>query len=248
MEFMEFNHHPVRTHYKVWQPPLLNHKPTTSPPSPVHVHIDFLHQTTHRFYNRPYHDHDNLRRHPELIATSRPPPSKSSICIPAHSFKSYPTASHRIVSRVLANLRVHPPSQDLVADRVVIGGRRYIDSVSNMGRRVISVRVDVRTVRVHVRDEREWVVRGLMESVSEEERRGGGGMAAANAEAVRGLKRKRVVEDGGESCRVCLEEFVKGEKVTCMPCRHVFHEGCIKTWLGTSHCCPICRFKMPTAD
>ncbi|KAI8527298.1 hypothetical protein RHMOL_Rhmol12G0065100 [Rhododendron molle] len=48
------------------------------------------------------------------------------------------------------------------------------------------------------------------------------GMGAVNAEAVRGLKRKRVVEDRGESCRVCWEEFVKGEKVTCIPCGHVF--------------------------
>ncbi|XP_058192012.1 E3 ubiquitin-protein ligase MPSR1-like [Rhododendron vialii] len=106
-----------------------------------------------------------------------------------------------------------------------------------MGRTVVPVQVEVTMLRVHARDEREWVVRGLMESVLEGERRGD---AAANVEAVRGLKRKRVVEDGGESCRVWLEEFVKGEKVTCMPCRHVFHEGCIKTWLGTCHVCPIC--------
>ncbi|KAF7123263.1 hypothetical protein RHSIM_Rhsim12G0059800 [Rhododendron simsii] len=156
--------------------------------------------------------------------------------------------SHQIITNVLTNLHVHPTFHIPVADRVVTRGRMFINSVSNMGRTVIPVRVEMRTLRVHVRDEIEWVARGLMESVSEEERRGGGGMVAANAEAVRGLKRKRVIEDGGESCRVCLEEFVKGEKVTCMPCRHVFHEGCIKTWLGTSHCCPICRFKMPTAD
>ncbi|XP_058193388.1 E3 ubiquitin-protein ligase SDIR1-like [Rhododendron vialii] len=247
---MEFNHHRTSTTYEVRQPPLLNHKPTASPPPcPVHIHIDFLHQITHRFYNRPYHDdHDNLHRRPQLIATCRPPPTKTSICIPAHGFKSYPTTSHQIVSRVLANLRIQPSFQDRVADEVVTRARRFIDSVPNMGRRVIPVRVDVRTVHVHARDEREWVVRGLMESVLEGERRGDGGMVAANAEAVRGLKRKRVVEDRGESCRVCLEEFVKGEKVTCMPCRHVFHEGCIKTWLRTSHVCPICRFKMPTAD
>ncbi|KAE9445169.1 hypothetical protein C3L33_22932, partial [Rhododendron williamsianum] len=202
---MEFNHHRISSTYEVRQPPLLNHKPTASPPpSPVHIRIDFLHQTTHRFYNRPYHeqDHDNLRRRPELIATRRPPPSKTSICILAHSLKSYPTTSRRIVSRVLENLRIQPSFQDRVADEVVTRARRFIDSVPNMGRRVIPVRVEVRTVRVHARDEIEWVVRGLMESELEGERRGDGGMVAANAEAVRGLKRKRVVEDRGESCRI----------------------------------------------
>ncbi|KAF7123225.1 hypothetical protein RHSIM_Rhsim12G0060500 [Rhododendron simsii] len=130
-------------------------QPTTSPPSPVHVHIDFLHQTTRRFYNRPYHD--NLRRRPQLIAIRRPPPAKTSICIPAHSFESYLTTSHRIVSRVLANLLIQPSFLDRVADGVVTRARRFIDLVPNMGRRVIPVRVEVRTVRVHARDEIECV-------------------------------------------------------------------------------------------
>ncbi|KAI8527295.1 hypothetical protein RHMOL_Rhmol12G0064000 [Rhododendron molle] len=197
---MEFNHHRISTTYEVRQPPLLNHKPTASPPpSPVHIHIDFLHQTTHRFYNRPYHDqdHDNLRRRPQHIATRRPPPTKTSICIPAHSFKFYTTASHRIVSRVLANLRIQPSFQDRVADEVVTRARRFIDSVPNMGRRVIPVRVDVRTVRVHARDEIEWVVRGV-DGVGvgggEEGGRGDGGGECGGGEGVE-------EEEGGRGWR-----------------------------------------------
>lgn len=110
------------------------------------------------------------------------------------------------------------------------------------------MRINLATVQVHEREEREWVERGLAESLAEESEGGQRRTAAASMAAVRGLKRKRVVKDGvEESCRVCLEEFMKGERVTIMPCRHVFHEGCIETWLGTNHVCPICRFKMPTS-
>ncbi|KAL8506564.1 hypothetical protein ACS0TY_017453 [Phlomoides rotata] len=48
-----------------------------------------------------------------------------------------------------------------------------------------------------------------------------------------------------ESCCICLEEL--SEELLLMPCEHVFHGGCIKGWLSTSHYCPICRFEMPAA-
>ncbi|KZV31836.1 hypothetical protein F511_25949 [Dorcoceras hygrometricum] len=49
-----------------------------------------------------------------------------------------------------------------------------------------------------------------------------------------------------QSCLICLEDFDLGCQVVSMPCSHVFHEECIKTWLKSSHYCPLCRFEMPT--
>ncbi|KAK8685752.1 hypothetical protein V6N13_124787 [Hibiscus sabdariffa] len=52
---------------------------------------------------------------------------------------------------------------------------------------------------------------------------------------------KAVVEV--ESCAICLEEYVKGEKVRVLPrCKHMFHKDCIEEWLEVpSLHCPICR-------
>lgn len=52
------------------------------------------------------------------------------------------------------------------------------------------------------------------------------------------------VDRGGGGCSICLDELNDG--ALRMPCLHVFHDGCIKEWLRTSHYCPLCRYQMPT--
>lgn len=49
-----------------------------------------------------------------------------------------------------------------------------------------------------------------------------------------------------KECMICLEEFLIGKQVMCLPCGHFFHENCIVRWLETSHLCPLCRFAMPS--
>lgn len=41
-----------------------------------------------------------------------------------------------------------------------------------------------------------------------------------------------VVPDKGVKCPVCLLEFEEQETVRQMPCKHLFHSGCILPWLG----------------
>merc|ERR1712125_78940 len=43
------------------------------------------------------------------------------------------------------------------------------------------------------------------------------------------------------SCMVCLADFTKGEWCRRLPCRHVFHQGCIDEWLTRANSCPICK-------
>ena len=47
-----------------------------------------------------------------------------------------------------------------------------------------------------------------------------------------------------KNCVICLEDFKNGDKATFLPCIHLFHTDCIKNWLKTQDCCPICKFKL----
>ena len=43
-----------------------------------------------------------------------------------------------------------------------------------------------------------------------------------------------------DTCGVCMENYVVGETGKILPCGHMFHESCIKTWLTyNSTKCPL---------
>ncbi len=45
------------------------------------------------------------------------------------------------------------------------------------------------------------------------------------------------------SCYICLEQQKPSEIVTKLPCKHMFHQSCIKSWLCNENVkCPVCRF------
>lgn len=47
---------------------------------------------------------------------------------------------------------------------------------------------------------------------------------------------------GDDTCTVCLETYVAGDRVRVMPpCRHRFHQACADEWLTRSTACPVCR-------
>ncbi|KAJ1453388.1 hypothetical protein M885DRAFT_426595, partial [Pelagophyceae sp. CCMP2097] len=43
------------------------------------------------------------------------------------------------------------------------------------------------------------------------------------------------------ACVICLEDFVDREKVKKLPCKHVYHNACIRKWLQQDMRCPTCR-------
>ncbi|KAG8366985.1 hypothetical protein BUALT_Bualt16G0025400 [Buddleja alternifolia] len=58
-------------------------------------------------------------------------------------------------------------------------------------------------------------------------------------------------EAGGDNsigCAVCKDEVLVGEKLTRMPCCHLYHRECIITWLRIRNTCPVCRYELPTDD
>ena len=49
-----------------------------------------------------------------------------------------------------------------------------------------------------------------------------------------------------KDCAVCKEQFSLTAEaddliIVTLPCKHPFHEGCIKPWLKSSGTCPVCR-------
>ncbi|KAL6553080.1 hypothetical protein OROGR_006922 [Orobanche gracilis] len=50
------------------------------------------------------------------------------------------------------------------------------------------------------------------------------------------------------ACAVCKNEFAVGENATKLPCRHLYHGGCIIPWLEIRNTCPLCRYELPTDD
>jgi len=51
------------------------------------------------------------------------------------------------------------------------------------------------------------------------------------------------------SCVVCMSEWKEGDIALQLPCKHNFHQPCVKRWLDWRNSCPICRSKLePTAE
>lgn len=42
-----------------------------------------------------------------------------------------------------------------------------------------------------------------------------------------------------EKCIICMEPFAPSDQVMRLPCQHVFHEACARSWLKVKHSCPI---------
>jgi len=60
---------------------------------------------------------------------------------------------------------------------------------------------------------------------------------------------------GGQAmeCSICFEKYKEAEELKFTPCRHLFHEECLKNWLKVKRTCPLCRLDLqeafnPSAD
>eukprot|EP00439_Symbiodinium_sp_Y106_P067642 s998_g11.t1 len=54
-----------------------------------------------------------------------------------------------------------------------------------------------------------------------------------------------------KTCLCCLDDFEESNKVAILPCGHIFHEACIKSWslslAEAAGSCPACRAQFHTA-
>ena len=50
------------------------------------------------------------------------------------------------------------------------------------------------------------------------------------------------VDDHKENCSICMMNIKKDNKISKLPCKHIFHTDCINPWLKEyNYKCPICR-------
>lgn len=45
-------------------------------------------------------------------------------------------------------------------------------------------------------------------------------------------------------CSICLGEYEEDEKLTKLPCSHIYHEECINSWCSNHTRCPLCNFDL----
>jgi E3 ubiquitin-protein ligase RNF115/126 len=79
-----------------------------------------------------------------------------------------------------------------------------------------------------------------------EQHENGNAPGPASEAAIQALPNKKVVKDmlddnGKAECSICMDAVEVGEPITILPCKHWFHESCIKAWLVEHDTCPHCR-------
>ncbi|KAG0335799.1 hypothetical protein BG004_008310 [Podila humilis] len=73
------------------------------------------------------------------------------------------------------------------------------------------------------------------------------GPVGASEDAIESIPRHILTDEdiaANTECSVCKDEFVKEDPCLQLPCKHIFHDECIKPWLKTSATCPTCRFSL----
>ena len=49
------------------------------------------------------------------------------------------------------------------------------------------------------------------------------------------------IEIEKNKCIICLDNYKIHDKISYLPCLHLFHSGCIKEWLKRSNKYPLCK-------
>ncbi|XP_047976877.1 probable E3 ubiquitin-protein ligase RHY1A isoform X1 [Salvia hispanica] len=49
------------------------------------------------------------------------------------------------------------------------------------------------------------------------------------------------VPRASRECSICLESFLAGDQLICLPCGHRYHFSCLDPWVRTCADCPYCR-------
>ena len=58
---------------------------------------------------------------------------------------------------------------------------------------------------------------------------------------VTGPEQKESAASRPQDCSICLESYVPGDQLICLPCEHRFHASCLHPWVRICGDCPCCR-------
>lgn len=76
------------------------------------------------------------------------------------------------------------------------------------------------------------------------------GFGDAAKKAIRKLTTRTVRRGDKETdpdfnhCAVCIESYQLNDVVRVLPCKHVFHKGCVDPWLNEHCTCPMCKLNI----
>uniref|UniRef100_A0A8C1YI13 Ring finger protein 150b n=2 Tax=Cyprinus carpio TaxID=7962 RepID=A0A8C1YI13_CYPCA len=56
--------------------------------------------------------------------------------------------------------------------------------------------------------------------------------------------RNQETESDFDNCAVCIEGYKPNDVVRILPCRHLFHKGCVDPWLVDHRTCPMCKMNI----
>ena len=51
-----------------------------------------------------------------------------------------------------------------------------------------------------------------------------------------------------KTCTICLGDYLNNENTIYLPCLHLFHEDCIKSWVKRNPICPVCIYDLKNID
>lgn len=51
--------------------------------------------------------------------------------------------------------------------------------------------------------------------------------------AMKQYSHDKLQENEAQECAICLEDYVEGEDLRVLPCKHDFHTSCVDAWLTT---------------
>ena len=58
------------------------------------------------------------------------------------------------------------------------------------------------------------------------------------------IVREKKEHDNNNNCVICMCDFEINDKISTLPCAHVFHTECIISWIKKETTCPICKFEI----
>lgn len=82
---------------------------------------------------------------------------------------------------------------------------------------------------------------------------GGGGPPPISDRAMRQLPNVVVtnydlLDEANRECCICFADINLGDRLTRLPCGHLYHRPCISQWLRKHCTCPVCRYELETDD
>ncbi|XP_019437961.1 PREDICTED: probable E3 ubiquitin-protein ligase RHG1A [Lupinus angustifolius] len=159
----------------------------------------------------------------------------SDLGIP-HSLRTLAVASEgssRIVSELRNVLGLMRRGGNLRFEDVMILDQSVLSGMADIHDRHRDMRLDVDNMSYE-------------ELLALEERIGNVSTGLSEETILKLLKHKKYVAETGseidaEPCCVCQENYVDGDDIGTLNCRHDFHSNCIKQWLMHKNLCPVCK-------